>query len=101
MSTQPPDHLQGRNWQGAHDAPANGRAVSPQGENPSIGTNGAKALPLLFEISWEVCSQAGGIYTVLRSKAPAAVRRWADGYWLIGPYWEAAAKIEFEPSPAP
>lgn len=53
--------------------------------------------PYLFEVSWEVCSQAGGIYTVLRSKAPAATGRWGDGYFAIGPYREAAAKIEFEP----
>ena len=57
--------------------------------------------PLLFEVSWEVCSQVGGIYTVLRSKAPAAVRRWEDGYWLIGAYHESAAKTEFEPASAP
>lgn len=50
----------------------------------------------LFEVSWEVCNQAGGIYTVLRSKAPAAVRGWDDHYWLIGPYRENSAKIEFE-----
>ncbi len=68
--------------------------------NPSAGGNGARPLPFLFEIAWEVCSQTGGIYTVLRSKAPAAVRRWGDQYWLIGPYWEAAAKIEFEAAPA-
>lgn len=54
--------------------------------------------PLLFEISWEVCSQAGGIYTVLRSKAPATVNRWQDGYWLIGP-WRPNSEIEFEPEP--
>lgn len=53
--------------------------------------------PLIFEASWEVCSQAGGIYTVLRSKAPAAVRRWGDGYWTVGPYRESSARIEFEP----
>src|SRR5262249_19243962 len=53
--------------------------------------------PLLFEVSWEICAQAGGIYTVLRSKAPAAVRQWGEGYWAIGPYRETAAKIEFEP----
>jgi glycogen(starch) synthase len=52
---------------------------------------------LLFEVSWEVCSQVGGIYTVLRSKAPALVRRWGDAYCLIGPYREAAASVEFEP----
>ncbi len=55
------------------------------------------ALPLLLEVSWEVCSQAGGIYTVLRSKAPVAVRRFGEQYWLVGPYRESAAKIEFEP----
>jgi glycogen synthase len=52
--------------------------------------------PLLFEVSWEVCSQAGGIYTVLRSKAPATVNRWQDGYCLIGP-WRPNSEIEFEP----
>lgn len=52
--------------------------------------------PLLFEVSWEVCSQAGGIYTVLRSKAPSAMRQWGDRYFLIGPYHEPAARIEFE-----
>jgi glycogen(starch) synthase len=58
-----------------------------------IGTHPA----LLFEVSWEVCCQAGGIYTVLRSKAPATVRIWGDSYWLIGPYREESARIEFEP----
>lgn len=53
--------------------------------------------PYVFEVSWEICSQAGGIYTVLRSKAPAATARWGDGYVGVGPYREAAAKIEFEP----
>jgi glycogen synthase len=54
--------------------------------------------PMVFEVSWEVCSQAGGIYTVLRSKAPAAMKRWGDGYWTVGPYREASARIEFEPN---
>lgn len=54
--------------------------------------------PLIFEVSWEVCSRVGGIYTVLRSKAPAATRRWGDDYWLIGPYRESAS-LEFEPQP--
>lgn len=55
--------------------------------------------PLLFEVAWEVCAQVGGIYTVLRSKAPATVRRWGDAYCLIGPYREASARIELEPQP--
>ncbi|GMU24966.1 MAG: glycosyl transferase [Phycisphaerae bacterium] len=54
---------------------------------------------LLFEVAWEVCAQTGGIYTVLRSKAPTAVGRWEDGYHLIGPYRDNA-EIEFEPEPA-
>ncbi|MEW6249867.1 MAG: glycosyltransferase [Planctomycetota bacterium] len=62
---------------------------------PNIST--APAGALLFEIAWEVCAQVGGIYTVLRSKAPATVRRWADAYCLIGPYREASANIELEP----
>ena len=57
----------------------------------------APAGALLLEISWEVCSQVGGIYTVLRSKAPATVRRWNDAYCLIGPYRESSANIELEP----
>lgn len=52
---------------------------------------------LLFEVSWEVCCQTGGIYTVLRSKAPATVQTWGDSYWMIGPYREHSARIEFEP----
>ncbi len=56
--------------------------------------------PLLFEIAWEVCAQVGGIYTVLRSKAPAMVRRWGEAYCLIGPYRENTARIELEPQPA-
>jgi glycogen(starch) synthase len=58
-----------------------------------LGTHPA----LLFEVSWEVCCQTGGIYTVLRSKAPATVRTWGDNYWLIGPYREDSARVEFEP----
>lgn len=50
----------------------------------------------LVEVSWEVCSQAGGIYTVLRSKAPETVEKWGASYLLVGPYNEASAKIEFE-----
>ncbi len=52
---------------------------------------------VLFEISWEVCHKVGGIYTVLRSKAPTMVERWGDRYCLIGPYHEQSAALEFEP----
>lgn len=63
----------------------------------NISGNGQTSTALIFEVAWEVCCQAGGIYTVLRSKAPAAVRRWGDSYWLMGPYREPGVKIEFEP----
>ena len=40
---------------------------------------------LLIESAWEVCNQVGGIYTVIRSKIPAAKQIWGDNYCLIGP----------------
>ena len=64
-------------------------------DTPDVHVHPASAL--LFEISWEVCSQVGGIYTVLRTKAPATARRWGGAYCLIGPYREASANIELEP----
>jgi glycogen(starch) synthase len=54
---------------------------------------------LLIEIAWEVCNQVGGIYQVVRSKAPLMVNRWHDRYCLIGPYIERKAGLEFEPVP--
>ena len=56
--------------------------------------------PLLFEISTEVCNQVGGIYQVIRSKAPLMTQRWGDGYCLIGPWEGAKAQVEFEELPA-
>jgi glycogen(starch) synthase len=70
-------------------------------EQPPIGLESPSEAALLFEVSWEVCAQAGGIYTVLRSKAPATVRRWADAYFLVGPYREASARVELEEQPPP
>ncbi len=55
--------------------------------------------PLLFEVAWEVCWQLGGIYTVLRTKAPAMQRVWEDRFFLIGPYNPATAALEFEERP--
>ncbi len=54
------------------------------------------AEPWLFEIAWEVCNQVGGIYQVIRSKAPAMTARWDNRYFLVGPYHEQAASVEFE-----
>jgi glycogen(starch) synthase len=85
-------------------APAAG-AAAPASVSPAPSVAGslseiAASPPLLFEIAWEVCAQQGGIYTVLRSKAPTAVRRWAERYWLVGPYQEYSAKVELEEQPA-
>lgn len=54
----------------------------------------------LFEIAYEVCRRLGGIYTVLRSKAPAMVNTWGERYCLIGPWDPATAETEFEPREA-
>jgi glycogen synthase len=51
----------------------------------------------LFEISWEVCNQVGGIYTVIRSKAPAMEKDWGDNYCMIGPYINKNIDAELEP----
>jgi len=76
----------------------NGDNATPRPGSPTVESQPPGAL--LFEVSWEVCAQVGGIYTVLRSKAPAMVRRWGNAYCLIGPYREASAKIELEPRAA-
>jgi glycogen(starch) synthase len=53
---------------------------------------------LLLEIAWEVCNQVGGIYTVLRSKAPWMLERWGERYCAVGPWFPERAAVEFEPS---
>lgn len=52
--------------------------------------------PLLFEASWEVCNQVGGIYTVIRTKVPSILALWGENYFLLGPYQPQTAAIEFE-----
>ena len=52
--------------------------------------------PLLAEVSWEVCQQVGGIYTVLRSKVPAMVKSWGRRYCLVGPWNPQLSPAEFE-----
>lgn len=52
----------------------------------------------LFEISWEVCNQVGGIYTVIQSKVPSVIEKWRkEDYILLGPYFEKKAASNFEP----
>lgn len=77
-----------------------GAVESPAGGGAVASGDGFPGAALLFEVAWEVCSQVGGIYTVLRSKAAEMVERWGEAYCLIGPYREASARIELEPQPA-
>jgi len=52
---------------------------------------------VLFDIGWEVGKKVGGIYTVLKSKAPVTVDEYKSRYALIGPYAPETAATEFEP----
>jgi len=52
--------------------------------------------PLLVETAWEVCNQVGGIYTVVRSKAPEIVDKWAGNYCMVGPLLHSKLPAEFE-----
>jgi glycogen(starch) synthase len=58
-------------------------------------------LPILFEVSWETCNQVGGIYQVLRSRAPAMQRIWGERYVLVGPDHGERSAAEFEESGVP
>lgn len=51
----------------------------------------------LIETSWEVCNQVGGIYTVIRSKAPAMVSQWGTSYCMVGPFINKSVVAELEP----
>jgi len=53
---------------------------------------------LLVEVAWEVCNQVGGIYTVIRSKAPTMTEKWGENYCLVGPYLHNKMPAEFEPA---
>jgi len=52
---------------------------------------------LLIEVAWEVCNQVGGIYTVIRSKAPAMTRHHSGHYCMVGPYLNKNILAELEP----
>ena len=71
-------------------APAPEPAVAP-GSSTSAAAGG-----MLLEAAWEVCNQVGGIFQVLRSKAPLMVERWGERYCLIGPWFPNKAALEFE-----
>ena len=65
--------------------------------------------PLLFEIAWEVANKGtltmikncpdqivGGIYTVIKSKAPVTCKEYGERYCLIGPLSRKSAAMEVE-----
>lgn len=50
----------------------------------------------LFEVAWEVANKVGGIYTVIKTKAPVTTEEWGEQYCLMGPYNEACVRTEVE-----
>ncbi|MCE2929446.1 MAG: alpha-glucan family phosphorylase [Candidatus Caenarcaniphilales bacterium] len=48
----------------------------------------------IFEVSWEVCNKVGGIYTVVSTKAPEALKNYGDGYIALGP--DIGQNFDFE-----
>ncbi|KAG7663179.1 GSY1 [[Candida] subhashii] len=54
---------------------------------------------LLFEVATEVAHKVGGIYSVLKSKAPITVAEYRERYTLIGPLNYQSAQIEVEELP--
>ena len=51
----------------------------------------------IVEVAWEVCNQVGGIYTVIRSKAPSMVQHANGPYCMVGPYLSRNIQAELEP----
>lgn len=53
----------------------------------------------LFEVATEVANRVGGIYSVLKSKAPVTVAEYKERYHLIGPLNYKSASVEVEELP--
>ncbi len=85
------------NWSGDQG----GGGGSNAGRSPHIASDPEHAPngTLLVEVAWEVCNQLGGIYQVIKSKAPRMVGRWKNRYYMLGPYNAAKAALEFEERP--
>ena len=56
---------------------------------------------ILIEASWEVANKVGGIYTVIKSKAPYIQKYFPEEYYLIGPYLPNVSYLEFSPLSIP
>jgi len=63
----------------------------------SLSNNQDFPAAYLVEVAWEVCNQVGGIYTVIRSKAPSMVEHAHGQYCMIGPYVNKNINAELEP----
>lgn len=53
----------------------------------------------LFEVATEVANRVGGIYSVLKSKAPVTVAEYKEKYMLLGPLNYKSASVEVEELP--
>ncbi|KAJ3374300.1 glycogen synthase isoform 1 [Allomyces arbusculus] len=53
--------------------------------------------PWLFESAWEVANKVGGIYTVIKTKAPVTAAEYGQRYVMIGPLNPKSAPLEVEP----
>jgi glycogen(starch) synthase len=62
-----------------------------------IPRTSTKSRSLLIEVAWEVCNQVGGIYTVIRSKAPEMMQNWSGHFCMVGPYVNKNILAELEP----
>ncbi len=82
------------NWSG--ESRSGGQGSRPAGARPLPDPEHAPNGTLLVEVAWEVCNQLGGIYQVIKSKAPRMVGRWKNRYYMLGPYNAAKAALEFE-----
>lgn len=51
---------------------------------------------VLVEVAWEVCNQVGGIYTVIRSKAPAMAEYVNGPFCMVGPFLNKSILSELE-----
>ena len=74
----------------------NSASSRPGRSGPALDPEHAPSGTLLVEVAWEVCNQLGGIYQVIKSKAPRTVGRWKNRYYMLGPYNPAKAALEFE-----
>ncbi|CAE1228952.1 GYS [Acanthosepion pharaonis] len=60
------------------------------------GSSAAAKNLWFFECAWEVANKVGGIYTVIKSKAPVTVEELGEQYCLLGPYNEECVRTEVE-----